>query len=88
MRIRHMIERCAQAAVIIVFKRNETERLQYSRGSLPHRAENLGHTVYRPRLRLKCNLNELALRQRTRQFQQAASNRDGLEFSFSVPAIF
>lgn len=83
----HVIERRPQAAVVIVFERDEAERLQYARRSLAHRAEKLRHPVNRPGLRLKCELDKLPLREGTRQLQKSASNRDGLKFSFCVPAI-
>jgi len=39
-------------------------------------------------LGLKRNFDEVALRQRARELQQSASNRDRLEFCFCAPAIF
>jgi hypothetical protein len=74
--------------MVVVLDRDEAERLQYAIRCLSHGAEDLGHGVDWARLRLKCNFDEIALRQRTRQLQQSARRRDGLEFSFSVPAIF
>jgi len=74
--------------MVIVFERDEAERLQHPRGRLAHGAEKLCHPVHRSRLRLKCQLDKVALRQRTRQLQKSASDRDGLKFSFCVPAIF
>jgi len=39
-------------------------------------------------LRLKRNLDEIALSQRLRQTQQASGRGNGLEFSFGAAAIF
>jgi hypothetical protein len=44
--------------------------------------------MHRPGLSLKCNLDEVALRQGLRQAQQASGGRDGLEFSFGAAAVF
>ena len=62
-----MIERCSQPAVVIVLKRDEAEGLEHAFRGLAHRVENLCHAVYRSRLRLKCNFNEGAFRQRAWQ---------------------
>jgi hypothetical protein len=43
--------------------------------------------VHRPSLRLKGNLDEVALRQRLRQLQQSASHGNGLEFRFCAPSV-
>jgi hypothetical protein len=37
---------------------------------------------------LKRDFNKIALAERTGNLQQSACDRNGLEFSFSVPAIF
>ena len=74
--------------MVVVFKRHEAERLQYSAGYLTHGTENFRHSVNRARLRLKGHFDEVALRQRLRQLQQAASHRDRLEFSFGAAAVF
>ena len=57
-----VIQRGPQAAMIVIFNRDEAERLQYSVIHLPRRAENFGHAMHRPRLRLKSNFDEVALR--------------------------
>ena len=88
MPVRYVIQRRSQAAVVIVLERDETEGLQHAPSRIPHRTENLRHAVHRARLCLECNFNKLSMRQRTRQFEKAASDRDGLQFSFCVPAIF
>jgi hypothetical protein len=49
--------------------------------------KNFGHAVHRPSLRLKGNLDEVALRQRLRQLQQSASHGNGLEFSFCAAPV-
>ena len=74
--------------MIIIVQRDEAERLQHSVCRLPRRLEDLGHAVDRARMRLKRYLDERAVSQRMCHLQQPAGDRDGLEFSFSVPAIF
>ena len=56
-----MIEGGAQAAVIVVLKRHESEWLQHSVGHAPHWAQGLGHAVYWTGLCLKSNFDEVAL---------------------------
>ena len=58
--IHDVIERGAQAAMVVVLKRDKTERLQYAIGQLSHRGENFGHAVHRAGLRLKSNFDEVA----------------------------
>ena len=74
--------------MVIILERDEAERLKYALRRLLRGAKNFRHSVYGARPRLKCNFDEVALPQRTRQLQQPAGYRDRLEFSFSVPAIF
>ncbi len=83
-----MVKRCAQATMVIVLKRDEAEWLEYTIIHLPHRAEDFGHTVHGPRLRLKCNLYEVAFSQRVRKVQQASGGGYGLEFRFGTAAVF
>ncbi len=83
-----MIERSAQAAVIIVLDRHEAEGLQHAVVQLARRAENFGHPVYRAGLRLEGNFDEVAFAQRLWQAQQASRYRDGLKFRFRAAAIF
>ena len=64
-----MIERRAQASIVVIFERDEAERLKDSILRLPHGAEYLRHGAYRARLRLKGNFDEIALCKRTRQSQ-------------------
>ena len=83
-----VIQRSTQAPVIVIFNRDEAEGLQHAIVHLPRWAQNFGHAVHRPCLRLKCNLDEVTLRQRLGQLQQAPGHGDGLEFSFGAPAVF
>jgi len=62
-----VIERRAQPAVIVIFERDKTERLQHSILRFPHGTEYLGHGAHRAGLRLKRNFDEIALCKRTRQ---------------------
>ena len=83
-----MIERTAQAAMIVVFERDEPERLQNSIRHLARRAQNFSHAMHRAGLGLKRDLNKVALPQRLRQPQQASGGGDGLKFSFGAAAVF
>jgi len=83
-----MIERRAQAPVIVIFERDKAERLEHSIFRFPHGTEYFSHGAYRTGLGLKGNFDEIALGKRTRQSQQSARRRNGLEFSVSVSAIF
>ena len=74
--------------MVVVLKRDEAERLQYAIGHFPHWGENFGHTVHWPGLRLKGNFDEVTLSQGLGQLQQAARDRNRLEFSFCAPAVF
>ncbi len=74
--------------MIIILKRYETKRLKHSIRCFVRRAEDFGHAVHRPGLRLEGNFDEITLPERTGQIQQAAGHGNGLEFSFSAPAIF
>lgn len=56
-----MIERGAQATVIVVLKRHESEWLQHSVGHTPHWAQGLSHTMDWTRLSLKSDFDEIAL---------------------------
>jgi hypothetical protein len=59
-----VVERSPKAAMIVVLKRNETERLQHTISDFPHGSQNFGHAMHRPGLRLKSNFDEVALSQR------------------------
>ena len=74
--------------MVVVFKRDEAERLQYAVGHLPHRGENFGHAVHWAGLRLKSDFDKVALSQGMGQLEQATSHGNGLEFSFCAPAVF
>src|SRR5579864_1676782 len=74
--------------MVLVLERDESERLQYTIGHLPHRRQNFGHAVHWTSLCLKSNFDEVATSQRMRQPKQAASYGNGLEFSFCAPAVF
>jgi hypothetical protein len=86
--LHHVIERRAQAAMIVILERHEAERLQHAVRRLARRAQDFGHAVYRPGLGLKRDFYEVALAQRLRYAQQASGHGDGLEFSFSAAAVF
>ncbi len=86
--IDYVIERRAQAAMIVIFKRHEAERLQHSAGYLAHGTENFRHAMNRAGLRLKSHFDEVALRKRLGQLQEPAGDRDGLEFRFGAAAVF
>jgi len=86
--VHDVIERGTQAAMVVILKRDEAERLQYTVVHLLRGAEDFRHSMYRPGLRLEGNFNEVALRQAGCELQQAASNGNGLEFSFGAAAVF
>lgn len=74
--------------MVVVLECDEAERLQYAVGQFPHRGKNLGHAVHWAGLSLKGNFDEVALPQGVSHLQQAPRHRNGLEFSFSAPAVF
>ena len=74
--------------MIIIFDGHKPEWLQHSIGHTSRRAQNLGHAMHRPGLRLERNFDEVTLRQRLSQPEQAARYRDGLQFSFRAASIF
>lgn len=60
--------------MVVILERYEFERLQYTIQRLPHRIQNFGHAVDRPRLRLEGNFHKFALHQRLRQTEQATGS--------------
>jgi hypothetical protein len=56
-----MIERGAQAAVIVVLKRHESEWLQHAVRYAPHWAQSLSHAMDWTGLGLKSDFDEIAL---------------------------
>jgi len=83
-----VIKRGAQAAMVVILQRDEAEWLQYAVCLLAHGAEDFGHAVHRPGLRLKGNFDEVTQRQTLGKLQQAARHGNGLEFSFGAAAVF
>jgi hypothetical protein len=83
-----MIERSPQAPVVVILEGDKSKWLKYALRGRPHRTEDFGHTMHRSGLSLKCDFYKVALAQRPRQLQQSARRRNGLEFSFCVPAVF
>ncbi len=74
--------------MVVVFEGDEAERLQHAVLQAPHGAEDFGHSMYRASLGLEGNFDEVALRQRLRQPEQAAGHGNGLQFCFGAAAIF
>lgn len=74
--------------MIIIFDGHKPEWLQHSIGHTSGWAQYLGHAMHRPGLRLERNLDEVTLRQRLSQSQQAAGYGDRLQFSFRAASIF
>ncbi len=64
--VHHVIERGAEAAVVLILERHEAERLKHSIRRLLCGAEDFGHAVHRAGLRLKSNFDEITLAERTR----------------------
>jgi len=85
---RDVLERCAQAAMVVVFDGHEAERLQNAARQAAHGTEHFGHAMNRAGLGLERNFDELALPERFRQLQKAASHRNALEFGFGAPPVF
>jgi len=56
-----MRERCAQAMVIVILKRDEAEGLQNAVRHLARRAEDFSHAVHGSRLRLERDFDKIAL---------------------------
>jgi hypothetical protein len=83
-----MIKRVPQTPVVVVFDRDETERLQHTIWHVPHGTENLGHSMHGTSLGLECNLDEISLHQRLRNLQQPAGYGNGLQLSFGAPSVF
>ncbi len=83
-----MVERRAQAAVIIVFKRNEAEWLQHASARFFRGTQQFGHAMHGTGLRLEGNFDKIALPQRSWQMEQSAGRRNGLKFCFCAAAIF
>lgn len=74
--------------MVVVFKGDETERLQHATRQSVHRAQRLSHPVDRARLGLKSDFDKIALRQRLCQAQQSAGCGDGLQFRFGAASVF
>lgn len=83
-----VIERGAEAAVIVVFERDEAEGLQDAVGSFLHGTENFGHAVDGSGLGLECDLDEDARTERLRQTQEASGGGNGLESGFGAASVF
>jgi len=82
-----VIERRSQAAMVIILKRDEAERLQYAAGHL-HGTEDFGHAMNWAGLGLKGNFDKVTLSQTMGHLQQPAGHGNGLEVSFCTPAVF
>ena len=74
--------------MIIVLDGHKAEWLQHAVVQLPHGAEDFGHTVHRPSLRLERDLHEVTRAEGLRQAQEASGYGYGLEISFRAAAIF
>ena len=74
--------------MIVIAKRDEAEGLQGSFAGSPNWGEHFGHASNRATLQMKGNFDEIALGQRPGEAQQAASNGNGLKFSFGALTVF
>lgn len=74
--------------MVVILKRNESERLQDAVIQAAHRTEDFCHPVDRSSLRLKGDFDEVAFPQRLRQAEQSSGGGNGLEFRFRAAAIF
>src|ERR1700730_2863753 len=83
-----VIERRSQAAMVIILKRDEAERLQYAAAPRARGTEYLSLAMSWAGLSLKGNFDKVTLSQTMGHLQQPAGHGNGLEFSFRTPAVF
>ena len=74
--------------MIVIAECDETKRLQRSVAGRANGAQHFGHASDWASLGVEGNFDKIALGQRPCKPQQAASNRDGLEFAFGALTIF
>ena len=84
----HGIDRHAQGAVIVIAESDEAEGLQRSLAGSSNWGEHFGHASDRATLQMKGNFDEIALSEGPGKAQQAASNGNGLKFSFGALTVF
>jgi hypothetical protein len=60
----HVVERTAQAAMVIVLQGHETERLQHALIRLLHGSQYFGHSMHGASLCLESNFDKVALAKR------------------------
>jgi len=83
-----MIDGRSEPAVVVVPERHEAEGLQHACCRLAGGTEDFGHALHWAGFCLEGDLDEIALPQAMSHLEQAAGNRNTLEFSFSAPAVF
>jgi hypothetical protein len=83
-----MIDRHSEPAVVVVPERHEAERLQHAGWGFGGGTEDFGHALHGAGFCLEGDLDEIALPQAMSHLEQAAGDRNALEFSSSAPAIF
>ena len=83
-----MIERSAQAPMIVVLDCHEAKRLQHAVVEFAHRAQDFSHRMHGTSLGLERDFHEVARAQRPIEAQQASSDGDGLEIGFRAAAVF
>lgn len=83
-----VVERGAEAAVVVVFDGHEAERLQHTVSEFARRAEDFGHAMHGTGLRLEGDFDEVSLPERMLQAEQASGDGDSLEFGFGPAAVF
>jgi hypothetical protein len=83
-----MVERGTEAAMVVVFDGHEAEGLQHAVSEFAHRAEDFGHTVHWPSLRLEGDFDEVSLAKRMLQAEQASGGGNGLKFGFRATSVF
>ena len=74
--------------MVVILDCYKTEGLQDALVRLHHGAEDFGHAVHGPCLRLKCDFYEIALSQRVGQTEESTGHGNGLEFRLGAAAIF
>jgi len=83
-----MIDGHSEPAVVVVPERHEAEGLQHACGRFAGGSEDFGHALHGAGFCLEGDLDEIARPQALSHLEQAAGDRNTLEFSSSTPAIF
>ena len=86
--VHHVLDRGAQLAVIVIFERDEAERLQHAVSRLARGSQYLRHAAHRAGLGLESDFYKISVSQRLPHTQQSAGYGNRFELSFSVTSVF